>query len=662
MKILKTAVLLFFILAILAAVAQRSDAEEQLKMEEVVVTATRHEEKASDVPADVTVITEKQIRESTAQNVPELLSTAPGVHVTDITGNGRTYTVDLRGFGETAPLNTLVLVDGRRINEADLSGADWLDIPLERVKRIEIIRGGRGSVLYGDNAAGGVVNIITKEGPAGLKAGAEAAGGSYDTFQTNAYAGGTYKDLSVRLSGNYLTSDGYRDNSKTDSKDLGLDSAYYVKDFLKIGFNAGYHWDHTGLPGALKESDFAAGASRTDSMFPHDYSKTEDYYFALNPEVYLPGDNILRIDTSFRRRDFSSFSSGDWGNFLGDSSIDTFALSPRVILRQEVAGLKNTLTAGVDYDSNDEDITNDSLFFGSRSLGTFDLKRENVGYYVHDEASVTNRLNLSGGYRHDRAAFSFSPSSPASISMSKDLYTAGANYVFLGKSYAYASYSRSFRYPVLDEIYSFITNTINTSLIPQTSDDYEAGVRYYLSDGVFANVNVFMLDTDDEIIYNPATYQNENLDGRTRRKGVELSFDARAASWLTIRGSYTYTSAKIKEGMFAGEDVPNVPNNQASLDTVFHFLKGAEAVLSGVYVGKRPFVSDFGNDFSDQKSYVVLNAKFTYRWKSLRAFVNINNLTDQKYSEYGVIGGYPLERAYYPSPKRNFLVGLSVDL
>jgi iron complex outermembrane receptor protein len=171
-----------------------------------------------------------------------------------------------------------------------------------------------------------------------------------------------------------------------------------------------------------------------------------------------------------------------------------------------------------------------------------------------------------------------------------------------------------------------------------------------------------MLDTDDEIIYNPVTYQNENLDGRTRRKGVELSFDARAASWLTIRGSYTYTSAKIKEGMFAGKDVPNVPGNQASLDTVFHFLKGAQAVLNGVYVGKRPFVSDFGNDFSDQKSYVVLNAKFAYRWKALRAFVNINNLTDQKYSEYGVIGGYPLERAYYPSPKRNFLVGLSVDL
>ena len=77
-------------------------------------------------------------------------------------GNRRNYRVDLRGFGETAQSNTLVLVDGRRINQADLSGTDWALIPIDRVKRIEIIRGGRGSILYGDNAAGGVISARTK--------------------------------------------------------------------------------------------------------------------------------------------------------------------------------------------------------------------------------------------------------------------------------------------------------------------------------------------------------------------------------------------------------------------------------------------------------------------------------------------------------------------
>jgi iron complex outermembrane receptor protein len=656
-KILTVACLLLVVMAVRTA-----NAEEKISVGEVVVTATRYEEQVTDVPANVTVITEKDIRNSNAQNIPDLLRAEPGVQVNDITGNRRSYTVDLRGFGETAALNTLVLVDGRRINQADLSGVDWMDIPLERVSRIEIVRGGRGSVLYGDNATGGVINIITKEGSKELHAGADLAGGSYGTFKGGAYAGGTLKDLSLHLSGEYLRSDGYRDNSKTESKDLGVHAAYYVKDFMKIDFSSGYHKDHTGLPGALKESDFAAGLPRTATKFPNDFSETEDYYFALNPEVYFAGENVLRLDTSFRKRDFSSLSSGDFGNFLGESKIKTAAFSPQVIFRQAFGAVKNTLTAGSDYQKIDNDIVNDSVFFGARSIGIFNLKKEDLGYYALDETAVTDALRLSAGYRHDRAAFSFDPSTPGSVAMSKDVYTAGVNCTFFGKSYAYASYSRSFRYPLLDELYSFYTNTVNTSLAPQNSDDYEIGVRHYFRDGVYAQLNVFRLDTGREIFFNPVTYENENLDGKTRRDGVELSFSANATSRLTVSGSYTFMNAKIRGGIFEGKKVPNVPAQKATVDVMYHVTKEAAAILNGVYVGKRPFISDFANDFSDQQGYFILNAKFTYQWKSLKAFIDINNLTDKEYSEYGVLGGIPLEKAFYPSPKRNFLVGISMAL
>ena len=236
--------------------------EETVTLSEVVVTATRYEEQVSGVPAHVSVITKEDIQNSPAQNIPELLKTETGVHVNDIAGNNRNYTVDLRGYGETASSNTLVLVDGRRINQADLSGVDWTEIPLERVERIEIIRGGRGSVLYGDNASGGVINIITKEGYLPKKATGELAAGSYGTFKANASVDAKYDDLSVSLMGKYLTSDGYRDNSNTEAKDAGFNATYHVRDFLRIDFSSGYHKDNTGLPGALKESDFAAGASK----------------------------------------------------------------------------------------------------------------------------------------------------------------------------------------------------------------------------------------------------------------------------------------------------------------------------------------------------------------------------------------------------------------
>lgn len=649
------------VISLLLVLVSLAQAEEKIQIEGVVVTATRYEEKVTDIPASVSIISEEEIKNSTAQNIPDLLRTQVGVQVNDIAGNRRAYTIDLRGFGENATSNTLVLVDGRRVNQADLSGVDWTEIPIERVSRIEIIRGGRGSVLYGDNATGGVINIITKEGEGGLKTGASLASGSYGTYKADAYAGGSLKNLSMFLSGNYLISDGYRDNSKTEAEDLGFNAAYYVKDFMKIAFSSGYHKDNTRLPGALKESDFASGVSRTDSLHPDDFAKTEDYYLKLVPEVYFYNDCIFKIDTSFRKRDFQSFSSGDWGSFLGDSKINTTAVSPQVILKKDFGKIKNALSAGVDYQETDNDILNDSEFFGSHSKAKFDLKKENYGYYVHDEINMTDALHISGGYRHDTARFNFDPSVPENTTMSEEAYTAGINYTFFKRSYVYLSYSRSFRYPLFDELYSFFTNTINTALVPQTSDEYQAGIRHYFSDDFFANANVFRMTTDNEIFFNPVTYNNENLDGMSRRTGVEVSFDAKATRWLTLKGGYSFLNAKITEGQFRGKQVPNVPKHKATMAVVSSIGEDMTLGLSGVYIGERPFVSDFNNDYSDQKSYFLLNARFTYKWKSLKAFVDVNNLTNKEYSEYGVIGGFPLEKAFYPSPKRNILIGMSLE-
>ena len=649
----------WIILLLLLVASAAAAAEDTLSLDEVVVTATRYGEQAADVPANVTVITRDDIAASTAQSIPELLLTAPGVQVSDVTANHRSFVVDLRGFGEQATANTLVLVDGRRINEPDLSGTDWSVIPLDRVERIEIIRGGRGAVLYGDNASGGVINIITKEA-GGLSGGIDLTGGSYGTLSTALHVGESTKDFSLRMSGKYLTTDGYRDNSKTDSKDVGMNAAYYLGDRLRVQVSGGYHQDKTGFPGALRESDFAAGASRTDSMYPGDFADTEDYYLQAVPEVFFGDGGSVKIDLSYRKRTFLSFSSGSWGNFLGHTEIETLVASPQFVVRKTAGLVKNTVTGGIDLNKSDEDILNNSVFFGSPSTGVFELKKENAGYYLHDEATIADRLRLSAGYRYDTSLFSFDPSSPSSIRASRDLYTAGVNYTFRKKSYAYVNYARSFRYPLMDELYSFITNTISPSLRPQTSDSYEAGVHVAITEGSSAQVSCFRMDTDGEIIYNPVTFANENLDGRTRRDGAEVSLQSRAFDRLTLKGSYTYMKARVREGAFGGRPIPNVPEHKASAEVTSNLGAGFTATLIGVYVGERPFISDYAHDLSDQQSYFIMNMKLAYRWKSFRAFFDINNLTNKEYSEYGAMGVYPTEKSYYPAPKRNVLAGLSV--
>ena len=224
---------------------------------EIVVTATRYKEEYNFIPLNVTFITEKDIENSTAQFIPDLLMTQAGIKVSDIAGNRRSYNVDIRGFGETGVLNTLVLIDGRRVNHVDLSGTDWTQIPLDRVKRIEVIRGGRGSVLYGDNAAGGVINIITKKGEE-LKSGGEIAGGSFGTSRGKAYISSSSDNASLFISGSLLNSNGYRRNSYTNAKDSGINMEYHFNN-LAVNISGGDHEDKSGLAGGLKERELGSG-------------------------------------------------------------------------------------------------------------------------------------------------------------------------------------------------------------------------------------------------------------------------------------------------------------------------------------------------------------------------------------------------------------------
>src|SRR5258705_13212720 len=116
-----------------------------------------------------TVITAEEIAHSPAQTLQEIIAETPGVQLTSLFGgvNGAKTSVDLRGFGAFATSNTLVLINGRRLNDVDMAGVDFSTIPRDSIGRIEITRGNSGAVLYGDNAIGGVINIVLKNAVVG---------------------------------------------------------------------------------------------------------------------------------------------------------------------------------------------------------------------------------------------------------------------------------------------------------------------------------------------------------------------------------------------------------------------------------------------------------------------------------------------------------------
>ena len=633
--------------------------------EQVTVTASRYQEQTVRVPANVTVITEEDIAVSTAVDIPSLLRTLVNVQVTNITGNHRHYSVDLRGFGETAGSNTLVLVDGRRVNLPPSSAVDWLQIPLDRVRRIEVTRGGRGSVLYGDNAGAGVINIITREeGPTRLEL--ETSGGSYGSLRPSGQVSGSRGDVSYGASGSYFQSRGYRDNSDLQGGDLGGSLGFKLGDLGRLDVSGGFHTDDVGLPGAIRESRFQAGAARTDTLNPDDFSDTDDVYVLIQPTLNFLSQSSLTVDFSARRRDSSFFSRFSSGTFEGMTQTDSLALSPRVVIRERIGGLSNNLSIGFDWITAAEDIVNTSVYGGSESTNSFQLEKVNQGFYVHDEIYPLESLALSAGYRYDRADFRFAPSTPDRTSYDRNVFTAGINYGFHPDTYVYAGYSGSFRYPVLNEMFNFFTNTIDSGITPQTSNGLETGLRHYFGGSFFGELNFFQIDADREIFYNPAggTFgfgANENFEGRTRRRGMEFSSGV-SRGIATLRGNYSVVQTRIRDGQYTGRQVPGVAAHKMAAEVFVQITPRLTASVNGTYVGSRYFHSDWSNRFGKHDGYFLLNSRISYRRDHFTLFADFNNIMNQEYAEYGVMGSFPVERAFYPSPKFNARVGIRLPI
>ena len=165
-----------------------------------------------------TIITSEDLRRAPQSTLQDILSREAGIQTTSLYGgvNGTGTAVDMRGFGVTAPSNVLVLVDGRRFNDADIPGFDFSLIPMNSIERVEITRGNSGGVLYGDGAVGGVIHIVTKNG-AGTAPNArvEGAFGSFNTREGKISASGSSNGFSAAVFGNAFSSDGYRANNKT---------------------------------------------------------------------------------------------------------------------------------------------------------------------------------------------------------------------------------------------------------------------------------------------------------------------------------------------------------------------------------------------------------------------------------------------------------------
>ena len=637
--------------------------------EVTVLEVTRTQDPIANVTRSVSVIDQEDIKNSTAKYVPELLKSKAGITVTNSTGNPKGMTVDIRGFGDTANRNVLVLVDGRRTNPMDISGPDWAAIPLETVERVEIVRG-PSSVLYGDNAAGGVINVVTKKAKAGFHAKAETEIGLHQYKRTGATVSGANDWSNGLFHYENTQDDGWRNNSQYWANDwfgkFGVGPFYGAG----VNFTAGHHQDRSGLPGNLTTKKMNE-IGRTGSTTSKDHAWSQETYFTADPEwKFELGDDAFVISgfNSFQRR-LSKADVVSWGSHT-QNNLDSYEFQPKVSWARPITDwLTSKLTTGLDFLSG----TNDTKNVGWTSDFTT-VTKKSLDVYIIENLSGWDKLLLNLGFRGGWAKYSFDQSGAMTnydtASMRNASFDFGAGYKLFERSLAYFDVSRSFRMPATDEFYSSMWafgGGLNTGLKQQQEMDYELGIR----DNTFKPFNVagnfFLSDIKDEIyVYSdPITIVNSNYESPTRRYGFELESSLKLFQkrWFNITPFFNLTTQKtyFKGGQYSGKTIPLVPEFKYATGYSLQPVKGLTISAELNHLGHQSPVNDQKNNLPKLKAYSVVDMKVQYGWRFATVWISLTNLFNKKYSDYSISNQAGTMEVYYPSQGRNVVTGFSLE-
>lgn len=620
----------------------------------VIVTATRFQEADPRIPANITVITREEIRNAPAFDLPSILRNHAGVEVRSLYGSlGMDASVDLRGFGETATSNTLILLDGQRLNPIDMGSISWSAIPLDSIRRIEIIRGA-GTVLYGDRASGGVINIVTdKAGRARASVGVDVGSFGQRGLDANAAAG---NDLGYfNLFAHHAESDGWRRNSQQDQQSLSGRAGLYLRAGEAFVDYAAYK-DSSGLPGSL-----GSAAYRNDprsSSKPFDWQQRDGYRLRPGVKLALTDTLTLEAEIATEQEDqhavYASFGS------TTDRARENLSFTPRLKWRHGLDSLASETVLGVDYYDGDIEARY-SNYARQRAAQT------STAVYVQNITALDPAWALTLGARTQRMeqsarqdAYLWMTAMDGSATRQRSAFDAGLAYNGQGWR-AYGKVGTTFRFANTDELFgfdSFGTPVFVGDLKPQHGRIAEIGGSATFGP-LQGRASLYRMQLTDEIGYDGSAGggfgANVNLDP-TRRQGVETELDWRITERLKARFAYAWTDAEFRTGAYAGKDVPLVPRDKATLQ--FNWDAGQAGSYAAVinHVGTRRYSGDFANAQGLLGGYTTLDLQATWQFKPWTVTARLLNALDRHYATYA--GYSPWSGHYfYPADGRSVHLG-----
>jgi iron complex outermembrane receptor protein len=628
--------------------------------ERIVVTATRSISDVRDVPGNPSIITEQDITAGHYASVPEALQKKAGLFFSNYADNPSEATVNIRGFGGDNPHGkVLVLLNGRKLNRPDMYGINWAQIPMQAVERIEVVRG-PNSVLYGDHAVGGVINIITRDGSEVPQTTLQASAGSYEAYDQNVVTSGKLDGLGYVATAGHQSGDGYRDRSAYDTSSASLRLSGDINEQLSAYAEASVVKEQHELPGALSRTKVQQ--DRRQAAYPADEAAGTYYTFNSGIEAVLTDELIFNLDGGFAQKNLES-DMASWFSYY-DYKIDSYTLSPKFTVLTPVAGLDNELILGSDLAL--ETLNTKKFTDPDRtSLATdTDVTKELVGGYIADTLSLTDHLLLNVGARLEDNKVDATQKGGTSpyddgITQTEHAWQTSLNWLPTDQVKLFAGVERTYRYPFIDEqaVYSgWGQDAFNKDLKPETGINYETGVEFRPVSNLVLQATVFRTDMQDEIAWDWVANKNVNLDETTHR-GVEFSAGYKNEIFA-LDAYYTWLRSEFTSGANNGNEIPWVPQNKLDVNLALFLTRALTFNTHMGYVGSMYPSGDNSNSAEKQSDYTIFDflLEYTLPVKKCKTtvFAGVDNAfgTEYNFLAYGW--------GYYPAPERTYKAGLSV--
>jgi len=608
-----------------ALLSQLNAQEITLQPLEITSTAIKTDElKSTDA---VEIYTQKDIEKAHVQNLYEFLNKETSVTTMPSYGNPFTQKLDMHGYGiGDGYQNIVIKVNGRKLNNIDMSAQLLSSISPNQVEKIEIIKSS-GIVESGDGANAGVINIITKqnnEKEVGFYA------GTYNTFDGNFYVGQSDDTLSISVSGEAQKNGGIRPIDNNGNKDenkfsnINFDLVYNPTDDLELRLNGLTSDIDVWYAGSMtkKEYDnniFQLGTKKnfsgnivpstgTHQIFSSDIIGTGASY-QINDKISINGDFSHEYKTS-------NFITSNWASTYTYNSYN---------INTNYNDKDIKITAGIDGFNGDRE--------GSTNITT----KDNLAGYITANYKY-KRSSFKAGYRYEKVSYEYAPT--VGTSLTKDDYLHGAelgyNYMLNKEMSLFANYSKSYQAPDIDRFFKG-NGTFNTFIKPMEANNYTLGYNNIQTNNKF-KASIYYVALKNEIYLDKTSggYNNTNID-KSHKYGLDLYDKYLINKEFNIALNYNYVQAIIDEEkadngtIYHNTKLPGVSDH--NVKAMLNYLPNKRTTLSltQVWRSEAYAADDFGNSFSQkQDAYNSTDIAATYTTKKWEIFAKINNLFNQK--------------------------------